>query len=201
MEGRSTRYGWAIAVAIAWIGVAVGMFLYLFDRRDTDDFAGWIFAYVVAGIPAFAAIATAPLGRPMRAGRAAAIGLPAGVMVGWSAFFLTAWVTGRFFRLGPDAVPLLIAFGAGVVGLSVGGFGLCRILMRRAHPAGARVVLAIVSAGAVAMLLVFGSWGVRDPGWLLVFGGPAIWVAPMWLVTTTGPRPPDPLPAAIARER
>ncbi|MBC7977978.1 MAG: hypothetical protein H7138_23600, partial [Myxococcales bacterium] len=140
------RRRFAVAMPIAWLGIAVGMFLYLFDLDRLDDYAGWLVVVVVTQVPAYLAVVTATDEQRFATGRALALAIPAALMIALAMFFVGAVAGLAIWKPVPfEFRPLLIGVGAAVVALIVSIATLVRLLICQPHRGAARRVVGRVA--------------------------------------------------------
>lgn len=179
----------------AWVGIATGMFLSLFELDATDDYAGWIIVMIALQIPAYLTVVTAAPDQSFGWGRAFALAIPAALMVALAAFFVGGIVGIAIWRPVPfELRPYALGLGAAVVGLALGLARHVRMVRRVPYPRGARGVLARVTiAGLIAVIAVATRWSEasREPGLWLAVVTPVLWTVPLWLVVRATRRLPE----------
>jgi hypothetical protein len=174
----------AIVLPIVWLALMGVLTWYVFGQAALDDYVGWIPLVVVAQIPAYLALASAPLREPFTRAQAAALALPAASMVALAAFF-PGMLAGRLIwpALFLELRPFIVAFALAAV-----AFGLCVVLFTRAlgragHPPAARRVLGAVTlaaAGGVLALVADRAAFLKEPGLWLAAAAPFAWTLPLW---------------------
>lgn len=188
-----------IAIAVAWIAIAAGLFLYFFDRRDTDDYAGWIIVLVVVQAPAFASLISAKIDEPFGIGRALAFSIPASLAIAFAIFFLVVVLAKLIW---PPAFlefrPLILAGAVTIVVFVASLVRATRMLLRRAHPNAVRqILLAVAIAGSIGVVAVATDYRALrgDLGIWLVVAIPLLWPLPLAVLA----RRPQRLPEARLR--
>ena len=178
-RGRS-----AIVLPVAWLVLMGVLAWYVFGQAALDDYVGWIPLVVVAQIPAYLALASAPERQPFTGGRAAALALPAASMVALAAFFGGASV-GRVIWPEPflELRPFILAFALAAIAFGLAVLLFARALARAGHPRPARRILGAVALAAGAGVLALRADAAalqREPGLWLVVGVPFAWTLPLW---------------------
>jgi hypothetical protein len=143
--------------------------------------------------------------RPLSAGRRWAL-IPSAALCAGAGAFWAAGALGVFLwepTLG-ELRPVLMAYGAGIVGLIGGVIGFARIFRGAPHPRGVRCVLlavtAIGAAGVVGPLLLASRVrGLVEPIVWLAVGAPVLWAVPLWLLVAIEPRREPRIPRVVVR--
>lgn len=158
---RSLRLGLAASFYTAF---TLGLFAALFDRRGSDDYAGWVPTVAALSLPACFVVAFAR--DRLRWPAALALGLPAAMSLG-GVTLLMLWPVTRIYPQG-DFTILLVLMLLGPVAVAVMAFIICRRLHGLPVRAGARRITTIVAASGALVLVVssyywWGFW-TRDGG-------------------------------------
>jgi hypothetical protein len=182
---------------VGWLCVAGAAFVALFDHHATDDYAGWVPATVAVQVPAILAIWPSRRASRLAGARRWALALPAALVTGIAAFWLT-------MPIGTLMGSSLLAFAPLLLGLMAviaAGVGFARILRDVPHPRGARLVLLVViavgAAGVGATALWFGDAVGTDAALWLVVVAPVAWALPLRLLVALEPPKEPPIPRVI----
>lgn len=155
MSPRSTRLA---GVAALYTALVAGLFLALFDRPGSDDYAGWVPTLAALGLPACLVIALAR----DRLGwlTAAALGVPAALCLG-GVTLLMVWPVLQIYRPTDDMTTLLALLILGPCAVTTMAFVIIRRLHGLPVRTGARRIVVVVAAsGALALAAsAVGWWG------------------------------------------
>lgn len=152
MPSRSTRL--AIA-AVVYVAVVAGLFLELFDRPGSDDYAGWSPAIAALALPACLVVAFARGRIGWRS--ALALGVPAAMCLG-GVTLLMLWPVVQVYPL-HDFTVLLALLVLGPVAMAIMAVVICLRLLGLPVRTGARRIVAVVAAsGALALVASSAAW-------------------------------------------
>jgi len=153
MSPRSTRLA---VVAALYTAIVAGLFVALFDRPGSDDYAGWAPTIAALGVPACLVIAFAQ----GRLGWLAALslGVPAALSLG-GVTMLMAWPVLTLYRPTNDMAALLLLLLLGPCAVTTMAFLICRRLHGLPVRTGARRIVVVVAAsGALALVASAAAW-------------------------------------------
>jgi len=153
MSPRSTRLAGVAALYTAFVA---GLFLALFDRPGSDDYAGW--APTIAGLSLPACLVIALARDRLGWLAAVALGFPAALCLG-CVTMLMVWPVLQIYRPTDDMMTLLALLLLGPCAVTIISFVIIRRLHGLPVRVGARRIVVVVAAsGALALV-------AASPGW------------------------------------
>ncbi|MEO8706213.1 MAG: hypothetical protein ABI867_39650 [Kofleriaceae bacterium] len=173
----------AIATAVAWTGVTIGLFLWLFGMADTDDYAGWIIVVYGIQLPAFIGVVTAR-GARLDTIRAVALAIPAAVMCVIAVLLAVAVaLPRRSFLDSGGTLQALIFFAIAFIALPVVAMVLTRGATQRSIPrALTRLLLYVIATDGLCIGAFVLAGSPLDAAFWLIMLTPVWWTIPFWAV-------------------